>query len=105
MREYILKYWLDWCYGAICAVLTGVFAFVGKKYHNMQKKQCATELGVQALLRAQIIHLYNKYIEIGSVPIYERENIDQLYQQYHNLGGNGVIHDLIERLNELPTPK
>ena len=61
------------------------------------------ELGTQALLRAQIIHIYNKYIEKGYVPIYERENVNELYEQYKNLGGNGTIKTLMQKLDDLPT--
>ena len=59
---------------------------------------------MQALLRANIIGLYNKYIERGDIPIYERENVEQLYTQYKNLKGNGVVDGLRDRLRELPTP-
>ena len=71
---------------------------------KMQCRQAATELGVQALLRAEIIHIYNKYMEKGKMPIYERENVAELFKQYTNLGGNGVIKELLEKLNNLPTP-
>ena len=70
---------------------------------RLKKRLNATEKGVQALLRSQIISLYNKYIDKGYMPIYERENLEHLYTEYKALGGNGVIEHLKEKLDSLPT--
>ncbi len=88
----------------IGTAILGLFSRFIIKFKKMQTRQAATELGVQALLRAEIIHIYNKYMDRGEMPIYERENVAELYKQYNNLGGNGVIKELIEKLNNLPTP-
>jgi len=103
--EYLLKYWAGWLCGILGSVILGAWTMLLSKYKKLHNKQCAIELGVQALLRSQLIQLYNKYMEIGAVPIYERENIEQLYIQYENLGGNGVMTELLEKLNALPTPR
>ena len=63
----------------------------------------AVALGVQALLRDRIIQAYNHYQEKGCCPIYGMENVLAMYKQYHNLGGNGAITELVEKLKELPT--
>ncbi len=60
-------------------------------------------LGVQALLRAQLISEYNKYSEKGYAPIYARQNFENCWQQYHSLGKNGVMDDLHSKFLELPT--
>lgn len=60
-------------------------------------------LGVQALLRAQMISEYNKWSEREYAPIYARENFDNCYQQYHGLGANGVMDDIREKFLALPT--
>lgn len=58
----------------------------------------------QAMLRDRIIQAYNHYYkEKKFMPIYARESLDHMYQEYHNLGGNGVIEDLVKKLYELPT--
>ena len=103
MDDFTVKYWVAWVYGIICTALTTAFGCLVKKYKCMMKKQTALELGTQALLRAQIIHIYNKYMEKEYLPIYERENIEELYIQYKNLGGNGTITKLFEKLCDLPT--
>ena len=60
-------------------------------------------LGVQALLRAQMIDDFNRYSEKGFAPIYARENFENCYQQYHRLGANGVMDDLHDKFLALPT--
>ena len=38
----------------------------------------------------------------GFCPIYARER-DGLTKEYYNLGGNGVVHKLVDKLQALPT--
>jgi len=104
MLNYVSKYWIEWSCGIMGTLILGIFSRLAIKFKRMQSRQAATELGVQALLRAEMIHIYNKYMERGEMPIYERENIAELFKQYTNLGGNGVIKELIEKLYDLPTP-
>ena len=59
--------------------------------------------GIKALLRSQMLRDYNKFTELGYAPIYARENFEDCYKQYHNLGGNGVMDDLREKFLDLPT--
>lgn len=59
-------------------------------------------LGVQALLRAQLIDDWNRYSEKGFAPIYARENFENVYQQYHSLGANGVMDDIRAKFLALP---
>ena len=59
--------------------------------------------GVQALLRAQMIDDYNKWMERGYAPIYARQNFENCWKNYHALGVNGVMDDLHDKFLELPT--
>lgn len=63
----------------------------------------AVKLGVQALLRAQMIADYNKYSEFGYAPIYARQNFENCWSQYHSLGANGVMDDIHAKFLQLPT--
>ena len=60
-------------------------------------------LGVQALLRAQMIADWNKWSERGYAPIYARENFENCWQQYHAIGANGVMDDLRNKFLALST--
>ncbi len=103
MGDFTLRWWVAWLYGIAGAILTFLLSRLWRKYHKMLNRQNAIELGVQALLRSQIILIYNTYIEKNCFPIYERDNITHLFKQYKRLGGNSNIEDLIEKLYILPT--
>lgn len=79
---------------------SGMFVGIVKFLINQIK---GVRLGVQALLRAQMISDYNKYHDLGYAPIYARENFENCWKQYHSLGVNGVMDDLHNKFLELPT--
>lgn len=60
-------------------------------------------VGVQCLLRADIIRSAEKYHDKGYCPIYARESLTREYNSYHNLGGNDVATELFHRTISLPT--
>ena len=64
--------------------------------------QKAMRLAMMALLRDRFYQGYKQYMRNGMYPIQDREVMNDIYQQYHALGGNGVITHLMEDLNELP---
>lgn len=78
--------------GALVAVIKTIF-----------KRINGVMLGVQALLRAQMISEYNKWHDRGYAPIYARQNFENCWNQYHSLGANGVMDDIHERFFQLPT--
>lgn len=80
----------------VAGVLGGVILFV---YNRIK----ALQLGVQALLRAQMVNDYNNYMEKGSAPIYARENFENCWIQYEALGKNGVMRDIHDKFMALPT--
>ena len=65
----------------------------------------ANDKGVQALLRDRLIQSYNYYMDKGYAPIYARENWENMWKQYHNLGENGVMDDLHGKFMALPTER
>lgn len=105
MPDWIVKYWIEWAFGIIAAVLLLLFKKMNRKLNETKKKDEAIELGVQALLRSQMIADYNHYYDKGTAPIYARENFENVYKQYKNLGGNGVMTDIHSKFMALPTPK
>ena len=70
----------------------------------MYRQIVATRKGVRALLRADLIRLYNKYHDdLGYCPVYVKQSLEDEYQQYHALKGNGVGTNLYNALMALPT--
>lgn len=93
--------WL--CLLGIPALIGGAFKYL----HSLVKKNTAdtqaVKIGIQALLRSQMITDYNKWTDRGYAPIYARDNFENCWKQYHALGVNGVMDDLHEKFLELPT--
>lgn len=63
----------------------------------------ALQMGVQALLRAQMIEYYNHYRAKGYAPLYARESFENCWVQYERLGKNGVMKDVRSKFLALPT--
>ena len=71
---------------------------------NLNRQIIATRKGIRALLRADLIRLYNKYHDdLGYCPVYVKQSLEDEYQQYHALKGNGVGTNLYHALMALPT--
>ena len=93
------------CLIGIPSIITGVNVYTFNKMKSLKTKHVSLELGVQALLRSQMINDYNFWNEKGYAPIYARENFENCWIQYHNLGANGVMDDLHIKFMSLPTPQ
>lgn len=85
----------------IIAIIKCVYALAHKKVGSIK----ALKLGVQALLRAQMINDYNRWCDKGFAPIYARENFENCWKQYEALGVNGVMCDIHNKFMCLPTEK
>lgn len=96
-------------YQIICLIgipsLSSVIIYLYKRIKENDSKTTAVRLGIQALLRSQMINDYNKWNHEGYAPIYARENFENCWEQYHNLGANGVMNDIHEKFMNLPTQK
>ena len=103
MLDFILKEIVPIVLSIIAAALTKMYADIKRKQEVDRVKNEATQQGVKALLRNEIIKNYNEYMTLGYVPLYARENIAEMYKEYKNLNGNGAIDHLIEELDALPT--
>ena len=89
--------WL--CVLGIPTIVVGILTIIFKYVFTHIK---SVRLGVQALLRAQMIHDYNKWSERGYAPIYARDNFENCWAQYHALGANGVMDDIHNKFLALP---
>lgn len=88
---------------------SGLLITVGRYFLKRIKandlKTEAVQKGVQALLRDRLYDKYEYYSEKGYAPIRARENFENMWTQYHNLGKNGVMDDIHMKFMELPTEK
>lgn len=102
MTDFILKYWLEVVFSAILFIMGALLKKVMFELKCEMREQKAIKAGIHALLRDQLIRSYNYFMEKGELKIHDRDNLSNLYKQYHELGANGVIDGLIKELMELP---
>lgn len=95
--------WITLLFGS--GILVTAWRYLYGRIKANDRKTEAVQLGVQALLRDRLISEYNKYHDKGYAPIYARENFENMWTQYHNLGKNGVMDDVHDKFMELPTEK
>ena len=91
VTELIVK-WL------VPAALGACVGFIGSMFLRLK----AIKLGLQCLLRAEIIRSHDKYTDRKYCPIYAKESIKRAYEAYHNLGGNDVATKLYNTLLDMP---
>ena len=100
---HVANNWVEWLF--IC--LSGLTAWSYRKFEKRQKakevEDNAIKMGMQALLRNDIINVYNKSEERGFCPVYQKQALEKSYSAYHGLNGNDVATDLYEKTMEMPT--
>lgn len=72
------------------------------EWRKERSREKAVELGLQCLLRAEIIRSFEKYSDRYYCPIYAKEALKREYDSYHKLGGNDVATGLFKKIMELP---
>ena len=93
---------IKWLIPFICGGIVSLGGVIVSRLKLGRKKQDAVELGLQCLLRAEIIRQYEKWDEKNYCPIYAKEALKRAYDSYHTLGGNDVATGLYEETMELP---
>ena len=68
-------------------------------------QNAALMAGVQALLRDTLLKSYRHYAEKGWADYDDRQNLENVWKQYHELGANGVMDDMRARFLALPVRK
>jgi len=82
--------------------MASLWAHLIRRIKHSDEQTKALQRGVQALLRERLIHSYRKFFKLGFVDYNDRLNVENMYQQYHSLGENGVMDDMHHRFMNLP---
>lgn len=89
---------------AICAAgLTYIVKSIKRQRDTQEAVNTALKLGMQAVLRDRLLSTYKEYVKAGYIEYDDRLNWDNLYENYHVLGANGIMDSYRERLMALPT--
>ena len=77
----------------IPAIIFAVIVWAWAQFKKIMLENEATKAGVQALLRNSLQQLYRECKRRGWATQSDRQNFENMYKQYHNLGANGVMDD------------
>ena len=90
---------------ALPIVLTALMGYIVWLLKKQKKDRDANSKGTMLLLRVQLIEYHDKYTILSSIPSYAYENFCEMYEAYHELGGNGMITKMKEEIDELHLKK
>ena len=101
MLDFIKRYWLEFAFTLVVSTLS----LVVKRLYTKFKQEIATQRllkeGMLAILHDRLYQLCTSHIDNGCITVDELENLEYLYNSYHNLGGNGTGTSLFERCKTL----
>lgn len=80
----------------------GSFGGLGFIFKKLYERDKAKRLGLQAVLRNQMLDQWRYYSDAGFSPLEIKQNFESTYQCYHNLGANGVMDEVREKFLNLP---
>lgn len=86
--------------------ITVLMGYVTKYITRVLKKEFEhNNEATKCLLRSNITSKYYVYTELNEIPIYERENINYMNEQYKAMGGNSYVSQIVDEINNLPLKK
>ena len=94
MIDFILRYWIELLFTFLC---TGAL-YIFKQYIGLKN-------GMISLLKSEILKTCENSFNMGYCPSYMKDNVKEMYESYHKLGGNGMVTVIVESLYKLPSYK
>lgn len=82
-----------------------VLGYIVWLLQRQKRDRDANSKGTMLLLRVQLIEYHDKYMEQGNIPSYAYDNFIEMYEAYHELGGNGMVTKMYEEIRELHLKK
>lgn len=68
----------------------------------IERQNKALMAGVQAILRDRLLNGYRHYAQKGWADYDDRQNMENMWEQYHTLGANGVMDGYRAKFLVLP---
>lgn len=97
MKEILMQTYLV----ALPIILTSFFGYVVWFLKQQKKSRDANSRGTMLLLKVQLIEYHSKYTVTGEIPSYVYQNFNEMYEAYHELGGNGMVTKMKEEIEDL----
>lgn len=96
-----MDFWMQTYIIALPIILTSAMGYVVWNLKEQKKDRDANRRGTMLLLRVQLIEYHDKYVKLGEIPSYAYQNFVEMYEAYHELGGNGMATKMYKEIEEL----
>lgn len=81
---------LDLITTVVSVILTGVSTFLVWHLQNREKKKNNSDKAMMLLMRRELRELHDSRMKDGFISSDSLGEFEEIYEVYHNLGGNGV---------------
>ena len=106
MIDFIVKYWLEFVFGVIVAILTAYYNKIKVRLNKTEDEYNALKQAMVAMLHDRLYESCAYYLTLGYIPVEKAEeimdNLKMIYDAYHALGGNGTGTEIYMRFKKLP---
>ncbi len=82
-------------------LFTALSTYIVYVLKSQKKDRDANSRGTMLLLKVQLIEYHDKYMKQGYISSYAYKNFEEMYEAYHELGGNGMITKMHDEIQEL----
>lgn len=86
---------------ALPIILTSFLGYIVWLLKQQKKDRDANSKGTMLMLRAKLIEYHKEWTEREYVTKHGLDNFMEMYDAYHELGGNGMVTHLLEEVKEL----
>jgi len=93
-----LEEFLMQTYSIVLPVVLGYIVWLLKQ---QKKDRDANGKGTMLMLRAKLIEYHKEWIERDYITKHGLQNFIEMYEAYHELGGNGMVTHLLEEVEQL----
>ncbi len=93
MEEFLMQ-----TYSIVLPVVLGYIVLLLKR---QKKDRNANSRGTMLMLRAKLIEYHKEWTERNYITKHGLQNFIEMYEAYHELGGNGMVTHLLEEVEEL----
>ena len=86
---------------ALPIILTGFMGWIGTTLNKQQKERSANSKGTMLILRYMLRRYHAEYKHKGYVTQAQYNEFEEMYNAYHELGGNGSVTHMWSEIQRL----
>lgn len=83
------------------AAVPAVMGYIVWLLKRQTRDRDANSRGMMLILRVHLMEYHDKYMVKGYIPSYAYQHFEEMYQAYHELGGNGMITKMYKEIQDL----